>query len=583
MSQLQKKYKVLGISLLVFLIASSLPIFGIFSPRSQDDTTNESPEGEKLSDNLKSAGITIDNFYDFSKGIMENVTLDERDRLTLDKTVSWTNMNPATKPSARNRHAMAYDSTNHKIILFGGIDAGDSYDETWVYDLGTNTWTNMNPSTKPSARWDSAMVFDSDAHKVILFGGDDGNYDDETWTYDLGSNTWSNMNPATKPSARSRHAMAYDSTNHKIILFGGESGPGGYLDDTWSYDLETNTWTNMNPISKPSARSWHAMVYDSYYHKVILFGGYPYDDETWTYDLGTNTWTNMNPTTKPSARLGHAMVYDSDVHKVILFGGDDAAEYDDETWTYDLGKQYLETNTWTNLNPTTKPSGRCWHAMAFDSDAHKAILFGGRAYDDETWVFALNQHYRTGRFDSQLIDVEAQRQITGQISWNPTEQPTGTDLSFQVGFSNSTLEAEFTFTPLSSLSFSFESIARYMRYRINFASDTDQLFSPQIETVKLNYTMGISEEVLALIEALQNENEDQQNLIDELQNLIEDLQNENEDQQNQIEDLQNQLDELQDDTGGGIPGYPLYLLAIGSVIGLIEMVRVIKRKKNLPQ
>jgi hypothetical protein len=34
-----------------------------------------------------------------------------------------------------------------------------------------------------------------------------------------------------------------------------------------------------------------------------------------------NTWTNMNPSTHPGARSGHAMAYDSESDRVILFGG----------------------------------------------------------------------------------------------------------------------------------------------------------------------------------------------------------------------------------------------------------------------
>ncbi len=99
---------------------------------------------------------------------------------------NWTNMNPATKPSARQRHAMAYDSANQKIVLFGGSVGGD---ETWVYDLAGNTWTNMNPATKPSARQYHAMAYDSANQRIVLFGGNDGTSDDETWVYDLANNS----------------------------------------------------------------------------------------------------------------------------------------------------------------------------------------------------------------------------------------------------------------------------------------------------------------------------------------------------------------------------------------------------------
>jgi hypothetical protein len=43
------------------------------------------------------------------------------------------------------------------------------------------------------------------------------------------------------------------------------------------------------------------MAYNSVADRVIMFGGqvdktsFKYTNETWTYDFNTNTWTNMTP------------------------------------------------------------------------------------------------------------------------------------------------------------------------------------------------------------------------------------------------------------------------------------------------
>src|SRR5439155_478261 len=88
-------------------------------------------------------------------------------------TSEWTNMNPSVKPSAREFHAMAYDSRSDRIILFGGTQSLPPFDsdETWAYDFNTNTWTNMDPASKPSARDGHAMAYDTQSDRVILFGG----------------------------------------------------------------------------------------------------------------------------------------------------------------------------------------------------------------------------------------------------------------------------------------------------------------------------------------------------------------------------------------------------------------------------
>ena len=110
---------------------------------------------------------------------------------------TWTLKSPATKPSARVYHAMA-SLGGDQVLLFGGLVSGSGRnDETWVYDLSDNTWTLKSPATKPSARLRHAMA-SLGGDQVLLFGGFDDSSDDETWVYDLSDNTWTLKSPATQ-------------------------------------------------------------------------------------------------------------------------------------------------------------------------------------------------------------------------------------------------------------------------------------------------------------------------------------------------------------------------------------------------
>src|SRR5256885_11016718 len=82
----------------------------------------------------------------------------------------------------------------------------------------------------------------------------------------------------------------------------------GFLNDTWAYDFNTNRWTNLLG-STPTARAAHAMAYGSRSDRVILFGGLSFAgntttvfNDTWAYDFNTNTWTNLNPGNAPRGR-----------------------------------------------------------------------------------------------------------------------------------------------------------------------------------------------------------------------------------------------------------------------------------------
>src|SRR2546421_9630819 len=118
------------------------------------------------------------------------------------------------------------------------------------------------------------------------------------------------------PPAPTSPLMPYASRFRSVILFGGLSLVGNVsilLSDTWAYDFNTNTWTNLNPGNAPRVRYIHALAYDSESDRVILFGGVYGSahvtvllDDNFDYNFYTNTWTNMHPSAAPTAPACHA-------------------------------------------------------------------------------------------------------------------------------------------------------------------------------------------------------------------------------------------------------------------------------------
>jgi hypothetical protein len=92
------------------------------------------------------------------------------------------------------------------------------------------------------------LAYDAKADKIIMYGGYDyGN--DETWTYDLNTDTWQQKQPVNNPGIISRYGMVYARDINRTILFGGQDGPFQfqYKEDTWSYNLKANRWNNITP------------------------------------------------------------------------------------------------------------------------------------------------------------------------------------------------------------------------------------------------------------------------------------------------------------------------------------------------
>jgi len=304
-------------------------------------------------------------------------------------------------PSPRSYHVMAYDAESDRVILFdGGIGGVETYD-TWAYDVGANTWTEMKPPSGPPGAGFS-MTYDAESDRVIMYGGTGGSDENyEAWAYDYNTNTWTEMarGPVNHDGAR----MAYDAESDRIVLYGGFDWTTETMQyDTWAYDSNSDTWTEMEPGGSPPGLIYQGIAYDAESDRVLIWGGVSPDEEplppsVWSYDFNTNTWEEMKSGEGPQPQGADytAMVYDAKADRTILYGGQGQG---DETWAYDYN-----TNTWTQLTPPgTVPGDLSKHAMAYSTAADRVILFGGRLSSSggatsvdrlnfgETWSYDFN-------------------------------------------------------------------------------------------------------------------------------------------------------------------------------------------------
>lgn len=313
----------------------------------------------------------------------------------------WTNMTPANGPVNHSDSAMVYDSVNHVLVLFGG---GETYynNDTWIYDYSVNTWTNAHPGNPPPARGMHAMAFDESSGEVILFGGLNRTRFNDTWAYNVSNNVWIQKAPAVSPPARYRSSMVYDSLEKETILFGGASDSGA-LQDTWTYSSGLNRWAKRDPENPPSNRSHSGFAFNSRANEAVLFGGYGggfdgYYGDLWTYDLSRDEWTDITEHAVPPPCRSAAIAYDSRIGRSILFGGAPGNAYANcGTYSYDLA-----TNTWARLYPACAPPARSMIPMVYDSLNDEMVIFGGcyMALNfplGDTWTYNFTNNKWTNR------------------------------------------------------------------------------------------------------------------------------------------------------------------------------------------
>jgi hypothetical protein len=298
-------------------------------------------------------------------------------------------------------------------------------------------WVEATPQDAPPAneypRW--SMVYDSVRGRAVMLGI--GFFSTGTWEYDGAA--WQQVETSEVPTGLLYYVMTYDSARQRVVLFGVD----GIDTHTWEYDGAT--WMETTPVASPLV-GYYGITYDSARRRVVLFGGgatltYGFTpnselpeldmdlpNSTWEYDGAS--WERVDTPFAPAGRLYHAMTYDSNRQRVVLFGGLADGGLSD-TWEYD-------GSTWQETTPPNSPVGRAFHALAYDSAHRKVVLYGGISgdgdhifndtweYDGANWVETTPANSPGERVLPTLAYDSARRRVVlfGGISTDPTIEST---------------------------------------------------------------------------------------------------------------------------------------------------------------
>jgi len=303
-------------------------------------------------------------------------------------------------PSKRIGPRMVYDPVDEQIILYGGAhwEGGYTfYGELWSYKYETNTWSIIDTNNNPPPRFNTMITYIPNRHKLFLFGGWSTNdRAGDTWIYDFETRTWTELHPTNKPSRRSDSSIAYDLENDVVVLYSGYLQNDTHLQDTWIYSFEEENWIKKNPENSPLGQYGNYMIYTDSTQQLLMYPGHwsiynngimvthGYGGNIWEYDVLEDTWLEHESAYKPPGRYWGNIVYDSNEDRIILFGGHGAVDYDD-TWIYSVSDCI-----WEKVEVNDKPSKRGSFGMAYDPLNHVVVLFGG--FDNgqslgDTWIF----------------------------------------------------------------------------------------------------------------------------------------------------------------------------------------------------
>jgi N-acetylneuraminic acid mutarotase len=200
------------------------------------------------------------------------------------------------QPAGLHGARAAYDAESDRIIVISIEEQ-----KVWAYDLNTDTWEGRSNQTAGINTY-NGIAYDAESDRVVTFGGTFGSDPGATLAYDYNTDTWTDLSTDTSPTDRYYQVMTYDPTTDRIIMFGGAQGPESLeapTDETWAYDLDTNTWTQLHPATAPGPRGWAAFAFNPADDSLVLFGGGPTREEataeTWIFDPSSDSWAPAGP------------------------------------------------------------------------------------------------------------------------------------------------------------------------------------------------------------------------------------------------------------------------------------------------
>lgn len=307
---------------------------------------------------------------------------------------SWVDLTPVdgNAPDPRSNATAVYDPVDHRMIVFGGRGTSGDYNDIWAFDLNTNTWRDLTPTSgfTPDARRTPNGVYDPEGRRMIMWSGQGSGFFNDTWTFDLNTNTWTVLGPPDPiPNTRYGAASIYDPVAKRLVTFGGFTDAGRF-EDTWAFDPTAPSWTEIpTPTGNPPRRCLHSASYDAANHRMIVYGGQQSGalDDIWAFDLNTNTWTDLTPVERPSGRYFASHIYDVRNHRTVIFGGfTSEGGHTSDVWSFDLN-----TQTWQSLSPEGPlPTAREGATAIYIEDEDRMVIFGGRGTTHSNEVWSLN-------------------------------------------------------------------------------------------------------------------------------------------------------------------------------------------------
>jgi hypothetical protein len=155
-------------------------------------------------------------------------------------------------PPARSYECSVYSSKLDAFFFYGGLTYTSNYSttvlvgDTWVYHFSTNTWALLDLVAPAGIRAGHGCALDEIGENVIVTQGLPDNFTDhfyrDTWSWNLATNTWTNVSTNIPPNGRWLVGFDRLPGTNNFVLFNGRRLPPVTMTDVWEFNGDTHQW-----------------------------------------------------------------------------------------------------------------------------------------------------------------------------------------------------------------------------------------------------------------------------------------------------------------------------------------------------
>jgi hypothetical protein len=214
----------------------------------------------------------------------------------------WRPMRPLlVEGPPRGRNQLARHSFNVAFAKEYGLVlmAPTAFQRVYSYSAHANQWTLLPRNTADTEfpPEDNYICAAYDLkHGKLIYAYVNSSSAGDTWAYDPGTQKWMKLTLNTAPTPSSRTgweapsaSLAYDRKNGVTVYLTANGAA------TWALNLDSMTWTSMQPQGSPSSGGYSGggMAYDPVRNVSIVYTNI--GDEIWTYKYGPGIADRPDP------------------------------------------------------------------------------------------------------------------------------------------------------------------------------------------------------------------------------------------------------------------------------------------------